>query len=206
PKQILFVGRISPEKGVHVLIDAFNQVVSRYPNVQLKLVGPENAMLLWYILDRNDPKVRSLMPYFRGHYRELLQQRISKSAANKVFFLGKVPHEEMITYYQEADLFVFPSVWQEPFGMPIVEAMAMELPVIATQGGAFPEIVEEEKTGLLVERGDANALAEAILRLIMDENLSQEMGKSGRKRVEENFSWEQLSEILFAEYQRLLKI
>ncbi|MBC6477189.1 MAG: glycosyltransferase family 4 protein [Hormoscilla sp. GM7CHS1pb] len=203
PKQILFVGRISPEKGVHVLIDAFNRVVSRYPNVELKIVGPENAVLLWYIPNRQDPKVRSLMPYFRGKYRQLLQQQISKNAANKVFFIGKVPHAEIIQYYQQADIFVFPSVWQEPFGMPVVEAMTMELPTIATQGGAFPEIVEEGKTALLVERGDANALAEAILRLLREENLSQEMGKAGRKRLEENFSWEQLSQKLLAEYQKL---
>ncbi|AOX00773.1 hypothetical protein BJP34_16170 [Moorena producens PAL-8-15-08-1] len=203
PKQILFVGRISPEKGVHVLIDAFNQVVSRYPNVQLKLVGPENAMLLWYILDRNDPKVRSLMPYFRGHYRELLQQRISKSAANKVFFLGKVPHEEMITYYQEADLFVFPSVWQEPFGMPIVEAMAMELPVIATQGGAFPELVEAGKTGELVERGDADSLAEAIVNLLENNDLRRSFGQAGRQWVVDTFSWDKLTDDLLHYYQQL---
>ncbi|MCP2727569.1 glycosyltransferase family 4 protein [Limnofasciculus baicalensis] len=173
PKQILFVGRISPEKGVHVLIDAFNQVVSRYPNVELKLVGPENALLLWYILSRNDPKTRSLMPFFQGNYRQIVQDRISKNAENSVFFLSRIPHEKMIEYYQQSDLFVFPSVWEEPFGMPVIEAIAMELPVIATRGGAFPEIVEEEKTGLLVERGDANALAEAILHLLRDENISQ---------------------------------
>lgn len=202
-KQILFVGRISPEKGVHVLIDAFNKVVSRYPQVQLKLVGSETALVPWYTLDREDPQIQNLRPYYQGSYRSHLQNRLTSTAASSVFFLGKVPHFELFEYYQQADIFIFPSVWNEAFGMPIVEAMSMGLPVIATRGGAFPELVEDEKTGLLVERGDADALAEAILRLLGDDNLRIAMREAGQQRAVEKFAWDYQAQKLLHHYQQL---
>ncbi len=204
PKQILYVGRISPEKGVHVLIDAFNKVVSRYPQVQLKLVGSENAVVPWYTLDREDPQIQNLLPYYQGSYRSHLQDRLTSTAASSVFFLGKVPHFELLEYYQQADIFVFPSVWNEAFGMPIVEAMSMRLPVIATRGGAFPELVEDEKTGLLVERDNADALAEAILRLLVDDNLRIAMGEAGKHRAFEQFAWDHQAEKLLEQYHAML--
>ncbi|GAX34064.1 glycosyltransferase family 4 protein [Nodularia sp. NIES-3585] len=204
PQQILFVGRISPEKGVHVLIDAFNKVVSRYPQVQLQLVGSENALVPWYTLDREDPQIQNLRPYYQGSYRAHLQNRLTSTAASAVFFLGKIPHLELISYYQQADIFIFPSVWNEAFGMPIVEAMSMGLPIIATRGGAFPELVEDEKTGLLVERGDADALAEAILRLLVDDNLKQAMGEAGQHRAVEKFAWDDQAEKLLHQYCEIM--
>lgn len=204
PKQILYVGRISPEKGVHVLIDAFNKVVSRYPQVQLKLVGSENAVVPWYTLDREDPQIQNLLPYYQGSYRSHLQDRLTSTAASSVFFLGKVPHFELLEYYQQADIFVFPSVWNEAFGMPIVEAMSMRLPVIATRGGAFPELVEDEKTGLLVERENADALAEAILRLLVDDNLRIAMGEAGKHRAFEQFAWDHQAEKLLDQYHAMM--
>lgn len=203
-KQILFVGRISPEKGVHVLIDAFNKVVSHYPQVQLKLVGSENALVPWYTLDREDPQIQNLLPYYQGSYRSQLQNRLTSTAASSVFFLGKVPHFELFEYYQQADIFIFPSVWNEAFGMPIVEAMSMRLPVIATRGGAFPELVEDEKTGLLVERGDVDALAEAILRLLEDDNLRIAMGEAGQQRAVEKFAWDYQAQKLLHEYHAMM--
>ncbi|EAW42595.1 glycosyltransferase family 4 protein, partial [Nodularia spumigena] len=139
----------------------------------------------------------------QGKYLSQLKNIISPTAANSVSFLGAVNYQDLIKYYQETDIFIFPSVWNEPFGMPIVEAMSVELPVIATDGGAFPELVDEGKTGLLVERGNSHALAEAILCLLKDENLCQEMGKAGRQKVVENFTWERISEKLFKLYQDL---
>lgn len=203
-KQILFVGRISPEKGVHVIIDAFNKVVSRYPQAQLKLVGSENALVPWYTLDREDPQIQNLLPYYQGSYRAQLQERIASTAASSVFFLGKVPHFELFEYYQQADIFLFPSVWNEAFGMPIIEAMSMGLPVIATRGGAFPELVEDGKTGLLVERGDADALAEAILRLLVDDNLRIAMGEAGRRRAVEKFDWDHQAQKLLHQYHAMM--
>ncbi|MBD2446893.1 glycosyltransferase family 4 protein [Nostoc sp. FACHB-152] len=205
-KQILFVGRISPEKGVHILIDAFNKVVSRYPQVQLKLVGSENALIPWYTLDREDPQVQKILLYYQGNYKSQLEERINPNAASSVFFLGKVPHFELLEYYQQAYIFVFPSVWNEAFGMPIIEAMSMGLPVIATYGGAFPELIEDGKTGLLVERGDADALAEAMLRLLLDDNLAIAMGEAGRQQAIEKFDWEHQAQKLLHYYHAMMNL
>jgi glycosyltransferase involved in cell wall biosynthesis len=202
-KQLVFVGRISPEKGVHILLEAFNKVILHYPNVQLKIIGPENAILPWEMMNREDPNVLKLTPFYKENYSSQLRKIISANAANSVFFVGTVENFKLIEYYEQSDIFIFPSVWNEPFGIPIIEAMAMELPVIATNSGAFPELVEQGKTGLLVERSDADALAEAILCLLEDENLSKAMGKAGRQRAVEKFSWDRLSESLFERYKQI---
>ncbi|MEH2026154.1 glycosyltransferase family 4 protein [Nostoc sp.] len=204
-KQILFVGRISPEKGIHVLIDAFNKVVSRYPQVQLKLVGSGTALVPWYTLDREDQQIQNILSYYQGSYREQLQKRIASNAVSSVFFLGKVPHFELFEYYQQADIFIFPSVWNEAFGMPIIEAMSMGLPVIATRGGAFPELIEDGKTGLLVERGNADALADAMLRLLLDDNLRIAMGELGNRQAVEKFDWDHQAQKLLHQYQVMMK-
>ncbi|WGV25121.1 glycosyltransferase family 4 protein [Halotia branconii] len=202
-KQLIFVGRISPEKGVHILLKAFNQVILKYPHVQLKIIGPENAVLPWEMMNKEDPNVVKLAPFYKENYGSQLRNIISPNAANSVFFVGTVENFKLIEFYEQSDIFIFPSVWNEPFGIPIIEAMAMQLPVIATYSGAFPEIVEQGTTGLLVERSNADALAEAILCLLENENLSKAMGKAGRQRAVEKFSWDCLSESLLDQYKQI---
>jgi len=87
--------------------------------------------------------------------------------------------------------------------MPIVEAMATGVPIVATRGGGTPELVVDGETGLLVERGDASALAEAILRLLSDEKLRKSMGRAARKRAVELFSWDQIVKNLLYLYQEI---
>jgi glycosyltransferase involved in cell wall biosynthesis len=83
-------------------------------------------------------------------------------------FHGPGLQTETIDFYRRATVLVFPSVWQEPFGIPIVEAMACGLPVVSTCSGGIPEIVEHGQTGMLVARGDAEQLALAISQVIDD--------------------------------------
>ncbi|MEA5536722.1 glycosyltransferase family 4 protein [Crocosphaera sp. XPORK-15E] len=202
---LLFVGRVSPEKGIHILLQAFNQVILKYPQVQLKIVGPEDqyGVLPVQMLDTEDPYVENLIPFYQGKYSQQLRQIISAHAASSVSFVGPIKQLDLVEHYQKADIFVFPSVWNEPFGIPLVEAMAMELPIIATHSGAFPEIVEDEKTGLLVERANPDALATAILQLLEDKNLRDVMGKAARKQAVNKFSWEKINENLLIKYQNL---
>jgi len=204
-KRLLFVGRVSPEKGVHVLLDAFEKVVRRDSQVQLKIIGSQGSTRGGedIVALSCDPKVRDLAPFYRGNYIQHLQSKLSSDLASHVSFTGSVSRRQLITSCQNADVFVFPSVWNEPFGMPIVEAMATELPVIATRGGGIPEIVEDGKTGLLVERGVASSLAEAILCLLSDEDLRESMGKAARRRAVELFSWEKTVENLLHQYRNL---
>ncbi|MEB3337941.1 MAG: glycosyltransferase family 4 protein [Leptolyngbyaceae bacterium] len=204
-QKLLFVGRVSPEKGVHTLLEAFQIVAASNPKVYLKVVGYIGALPYNFgIALSNDPKVLDLGVFYPDRWNAYLAhwQQVSRFA-DRVEFTGNIRHSELPDHYREADLLVFPSIWPEPFGMPLVEAMAAGLPVIATRGGAFPEIVEEGKTGLLVERGDAKALATAILNLLADTDLRRSMGAAGRQRAIARFSWQPIVETLLSHYKQL---
>jgi len=200
-KQLLFVGRISPEKGLHVLLDAFNNILKQHPEAKLKIIGPKRLAPKEFIINlSNDPQVRDLSKFYSGDYLNYLQK-----ISNQVSFTGSISHNELADHYRTADIFISPSVWQEPFPQTVLEAMASGLPVIASKAGGHPESIEHGKTGLLVERGDANALSEAINTLLADEDLRNSMGEAGRQRAVEHFSHETIAENLLTQYKKLLK-
>jgi glycosyltransferase involved in cell wall biosynthesis len=198
---ILFVGRISPEKGVHVLLDAFRRVIEEKPNTRLELIGPLGAAPAEFIVGcTKDPMVEALAPLFRGDYVASLKMSLPAEISAKVSFAGPVPYLELLKRYRAADVFVFPSVWDEPFGLPVVEAMACGLPVVATRSGGIGEIVREGETGLLAERADAKGLAGAMLRVLCDRQLASTMGIAGARRAREMFTWEGVAEALGSVY------
>ncbi len=192
PKRLLFMGRVSPEKGVHVLIEAFRQVAERYPEAELDVVGPEGVADRSFIVDiSNDHRVRELSRYYGSSYLAALKKAVPPTLVGRVRFSGVVPHEQTPKYYAEASAFVCPSVC-EAFGLPVIEAMASGLPVIASSTGGIPELVTHGKTGLLVPPNDPQALASAISRLLDDPDLCRRMAQAGRERVVSKFSWERV--------------
>jgi glycosyltransferase involved in cell wall biosynthesis/O-antigen/teichoic acid export membrane protein len=203
PRKIVFVGRISPEKGIHVLIQAFAKIAAEYPDVSLDLVGPDeiNAPSLVVPLTE-DPLVSELLPWYSSTaYRAALDKLLTPEIRDRVRFLGNFAHSEgLANAYRSGDVCVIPSVWEEPFGIPVIEAMACGVPVIATRGGAFPEIIEHEKTGLLVARGSVDELAAALRRLLGDGKLRIELGRAGRRRAVDQFSWSQSAATALAYY------
>lgn len=104
--------------------------------------------------------------------------------------LGWLEHAETLGLYAQADVCVVPSVWEEPFGLVAIEAMAAGRPVIAARVGGLQDIVLDGETGLLFPRGDAAALAAAIAQLLDDAPRRVAMGARGRARVEENYDWD----------------
>jgi glycosyltransferase involved in cell wall biosynthesis len=115
-----------------------------------------------------------------------------------------IGRDELPSLYRSSGMLVLPSVWEEPFGIPLVEAMASGLPVVATRVGGIPEIVEHGVTGLLVPPDDPDALAGAIAELLVDPSRARELGEAGRRRAEERFSWETVAERLRGLYADLL--
>jgi len=208
-KRLLFVGRVSPEKGLHVLLDAFQKVVERYPRTRLEIVGPKRQLHLEDLIAlSDDDKVSDLSSFYdgssRGSYFSHLQKRLSPDLTSHVTFTGPVPYAHVINHYREADILINPSL-SEAFGRSLIEAMACQMPVVATRVGGMVEIVEDAKTGLLVNPGDATALAEAIIDLLSDENLRKSMAKAGRQRVLELFSWDQIVENLLRQYKSICR-
>ena len=195
-RNVLFVGRLCPEKGVHVLVDALSKL-PRSEDASLSLVGPLDVAPREFV----DPLgADPLFADLRGYYSDPVsfQNRLvrSVSALRNATLHGKVLNSDIGTHYSRAGIFVFPSLWHEPFGIPVIEAMAAGLPVVATRGGALPEIVVDGETGLLVERGDVEGLRAAISRLLRDPQLRARMGAAGRERVRRMFTWDQCVSLL----------
>ncbi len=164
PKLIVAAaGRLSPEKGFDVLIDAAATVVAKEPEVGFVLFGD-------------------------GPLREQLNARIERLGLADRFILTGF-RSNLDDYFPHFDLFAQSSHTE---GLPnvILEAFAASVPVVATAVGGTPEIVEDGQNGLLVPAGDAPALASAIMRLTNDTSLKVQMGTAGRQRVETEFTFD----------------
>jgi glycosyltransferase involved in cell wall biosynthesis len=167
-KMILNVGRLEPIKGHEFLIKTFSQVVKDHPNVTLVVVGDD-----W------------------GEKVELEELVKTLDLKEKVVFTGNIQFKELPEVYSASDILVMSSS-HESFGIVLLEAMALRRPCIGTRVGAVPEIIEEGKTGLIVDYGNEGQLSQAILSLLADDALRKRMGEAGRERVIANFTWEKI--------------
>jgi len=198
---VLFVGRLSPEKGVHVLIEAFAMAEQRVPGARLTLVGPAGRPPREFVYEiTRDPRIRAMNSDFPGDYLRQLLSMVPPHLKDSIVFAGKIPNRQLPDLYRDADVVAFPSVWNEPSGNPPIEAMACGVPVVSTFAGGIPEYVEHGKTGLLVEPGNAPALADAIVTLLTNERLRAEMGAAGRRRALHRFSCEHFAQAMLQHY------
>lgn len=206
--RILYVGRVSPEKGIHTLIEAFAQVASRIERARLDIVGARSTLREDFIVGISaDPMVRALKRFYDGstgaEYQQYLDGLVSKlGLTDKVRFVGRVAHRELPDRYRTSALVVNPSL-SESFGISVIEGMACGLPVVATRVGGMEETVVDGETGLLVQPDRPELLANAIVSLLQDEERSRTMGARGRARAVERFTWGALSEQLLSTYRRI---
>jgi glycosyltransferase involved in cell wall biosynthesis len=122
-----------------------------------------------------------------------------------VEFVGGVDHDRIVELYAEAEVAVVPSLY-EGFSLPAIEAMACGVPLVATTGGALPEVVgRHDDTALLVPPGDSGALAAAMSRLLDDPVLRARIGTAGRARVFERYTWAATAEGTVAQYRAELE-
>jgi phosphatidylinositol alpha-mannosyltransferase len=121
--------------------------------------------------------------------------------APDVHALGSIPQRDLFALYAGADLVVVPSVWPEPLSRVLLEAMQLGRPIVATRVGGTPEAVEQGVTGLLVERGDAAALAGAIVELLRDPERRVKMGAAARERAREVFREDCIVDALLDAYR-----
>jgi colanic acid/amylovoran biosynthesis glycosyltransferase len=159
---ILFVGRHVPEKGHAVLLEGVAMLARRNHRLRVTLVGdgPERIEL------------------------EHLADRLG--LASHVAFTGAVGQDDIMRIYESATIFCLPSFAE---GVPTVlmEAMAMQLPVVSTWIAGIPELVEHERSGFLVAPGRPDALADQLERLIADPDLAERLGEAGREKVTSRF-------------------
>jgi glycosyltransferase involved in cell wall biosynthesis len=180
--RIGLIGRISPWKGQHIFLRAAAQVHQKFPNARFFIVG--GALFGEAEYER---KVRTLTE--------------SLGISSVVTFTGF--RKDVQNAIADMDLIVHASVTGEPFGQVIIEGMAAGKPVIATDGGGVPEIVEDGKTGMLIPMGDVQAMAEAISRLLKDTTLAEDMGSRGQERVRNHFTIEHKARKVESVYQSM---
>ena len=193
-QSLLFVGRVSPEKGLHDLFDALPAILDGNPSAKMDVVGPADSLPLDYIVGvSDDALVQGLRPLYDRPYVDILHDKIDPRHAERIVFHGAQPHADVVEFVRGATLLVNPS-YSESFGMSLVEAMACERAVIATRVGGMKEIVVDGETGRLIEPSDPQQLATAINDLLADRDLIDSMGRAGRQRVLSLFSWDRITE------------
>ena len=169
PNMIFACRQLFPRKGIRFLLEAAAQLKPRFPDLKVVLAGD-------------------------GFERpELVRLTEDLGLGPDVTFLGWVPNSELPPYYRAAALSVIPSL-EEGFGIPAAEAMGCEVAVVASDAGGLPEVVEDGVTGLVVPRGDATALAQAIGSLLDDPERRRLMGQAGRARALRLFDWDRSAE------------
>jgi len=175
---VLFVGRVTYGKGVHVLLKAFKVLVKRYPDLKLVVVGP--------LTDRFGEEgvseyARALMAY--------AERSLPKDS---YVFTGAVDRETLRKLYSAAYACVLPSYF-EAFGMVLAEAMASGCPVVGSNAGGIPDIVVDGYNGLLFRWGDYADLASKLETLLEDEGLRNIMSANARRYAVERLSWQSIA-------------
>jgi glycosyltransferase involved in cell wall biosynthesis len=177
---IFYVGMLEKRKGVDILIRAISIIKKEIPDAHLFIAG----------IGEEEINLKNLV-------KEL-------DIEDNVKFLGFISEEEKYSYYKSTDLCVFPSRF-EWFGIILLEAMACGKPIVASNVGGIPYVVEDGKTGLLFESENVDDLAEKIITLLKDKELRDKMGKAGKGRVKE-FTWEKVAERTVEVYKEIMNI
>jgi len=168
PPLILAVGRLVETKGFHVLVETCARLRQEGLACRCLIVG-------------EGPEMRRLQQMVADH-----------GLGDRVELPGQLPPEELLPYFQRADLLAMPACVRnnDQDGIPtvLIEAMAMEMPVVATRVSGIPELVRDNETGLLVNPDDPQALAAALARVLADTNLARRLASAGRERVLSDFN------------------
>lgn len=181
PVRILFLSNLWKFKGIYEFLGALKVLNARNVNFHAHVVG-----------DSGDVTYNEIATFIKEHELD-----------NKVFLLGPKYGDEKIVELNKADIFVFPSK-DEAFPLVLLEAMQYELPIVSSYEGAIPEIVENERTGFLVDVNNNEELVEKIQLLISSPELRIAMGKAGYVHFMKNFTYPVFEERLSAVFQKVL--
>src|SRR5215203_770574 len=181
-----YLARICPEKGLHLLVEAFRLLTERLPGqIHLRVAG--------YLGERD------------RRYLEDLEARIAGWGLSGFYErVGEVDRDEKIRFLQSLDVLSVPTAYREPKGLFVLEALANGVPVVQPRHGAFPELIEATGGGLLVEPGSTEDLARGIETLLRDPGLRRELGQRGREAVRDRFDDRAEAEATLRVYERLL--
>jgi glycosyltransferase involved in cell wall biosynthesis len=180
-----YLGRIAPEKGLHLLADAFARLRKKTGGRRVRL-------------DAAGYLAAGDKPYLAEVQRSLERAGVAGDFA----YHGEVDRAAKVDFLRRLDVLSMPATYDEPKGFPLLEAMACGVPVVQPRRGAFVEIVEKTGGGLLVEPDSAEALADGLYRLWNDRASSREMGRRGYDGVRRHYTIEQSVDRLIAVYEK----
>ncbi len=189
PWVVGYLGRIAPEKGLHLVADAFRRLAEALGGagrVRLHVAG-------------------YLPPQHRGYLRGVERQLRGWGLAGDYRYAGEVTREEKIAFLAGLDLLAVGTVYAEPKGLYVLEALANGVPVVAPRHGAFPELLAETGGGVLVAPGDPAALAAALAELLRDPGRRERLGRAGREAVHARHGDEAMAAATLALYQGLVQ-
>jgi phosphatidylinositol alpha-mannosyltransferase len=178
---VLFVGRLDPRKGVELLIAAVPEVVTRTRGRARFLIVGDSSL------------------------RQKLEAAVRPDMRAHVTFVGAVPSADLPRWYATADIFVSPATGNESFGIVLLEAMAAGRPVVCSDIPGYRSVVIPDHNGVVHAPGNVDALADALCRLIDDDERRAVLSANGRKRALE-FAWPRVTDAIEAVYQTLLGI
>jgi glycosyltransferase involved in cell wall biosynthesis len=186
PIRIGYLARIAPEKGLHLLCDAYCKLRGdkSLPETQLEVAG-------------------YLAPEHRTYLRDAKATLSSHGIGAEFHFHGTLDRKAKLQFLRGLDIFSVPVTYDDPKGLPVLEAMAAGIPVVQPRLGAFAEILETTGGGLLVQPHDANSLADGLKKLVRDGPLSSQLGSLGRKGVLNYFNVSRMVNQTLTLYQDL---
>ncbi len=165
---ILFVGRMEKRKGLNYLIEAYKRVKREVPNSRLIAVGPGTRL------------------------RRKYERQVARDGLEDVTFIGYASYRDLPRYYKTADVVCVPATGWESFGIVLLEAMAVGKPLVASNIDGYASVATHGAQGLLVPPRNPAKLAEALLTIMTDKSLQQQMGDKGRLTALE-YDWEQVT-------------
>lgn len=179
---ILHVGRLDRIKGLEVLIQAATVLVKHCPSIHFVLVGGGPV----------------------GYFEKLRQLVHASGLTDAQFqFVGEVSQADLMEWYQRADIAVVPTLNYESFSYTVAQAMACNLPIVASGIGGIPETTGHEGAAILTQPGNVEQLVEALMKLCRNPNIRHAMGVAGRSRAKKYFSDEVVAQRMLANYQSL---
>ena len=173
---LLYVGRLTEIKGVHVLIQAFEKIHQRLPNTRLIIAGSS---------------------FFEGAAKTAYEQTLvehARSVSQYIIFTGFIPHEKLKYLYSAVNIVVLPSIWQDPCPLVVLEAMASGTCLVSSAVGGVPEVVESGKNGVLVEADNVAALVKAICNILASSPSMAKMELAARDKIISGYKWCRLVE------------
>jgi glycosyltransferase involved in cell wall biosynthesis len=193
---ILYVGGMDPLKNIPTLIRAFDKICEKHQDLKLVMVGADGEKMKYLKPTIQETRSSSLTP---GQSLSTLLEKLIRSG--KVVLKGYLEMPDLISYYRNAELFLFPSLY-EGFGLPPLEAMSCGLPVVASDRSSLPEVLGE--AALYANPEDAEDLARSVDQLLENDSLKAKHRDAGLQRAAQ-FAWEETARKTLALYQALFE-